>query len=65
MEKNFFDFVNSDFFAPFSNENKRLNYDLLQLINNKLSLDNLQVEKEEIAGWIIDYVENHSTILYN
>ena len=65
MEKNFFDFVNSDFFAPFSNENKRLNYDLLQLINNKLSLDNLQVEKEEIAGWIIDYVENHPTILYS
>ncbi len=65
MEKNFFDFVNSDFFAPFSSVNKRLNYDLLQLINNKLSLDNLQVEKEEIAEWIIDYVENHSTILYN
>ncbi len=58
MGKNFFDFVKDAFFNPFSNGNKRLNYDLLSLINIKMSLNNLQVNKEEIADWIVDYLDN-------
>jgi len=58
MEKSFFDLVGEGFFNPFSNSNKRTNYDLLLLINNKLSLDNLQVSKDEIVEWIVDYVDN-------
>lgn len=58
MANNFFELVNDGFFNPFTNVNKRYNYDLLQLINNKMSLDNLQVGKEEIVDWIVDYVDN-------
>lgn len=58
MANNFFELVNDGFFNPFTNRNKRYNYDLLQLINNKMSLDNLQVGKEEIVDWIIDYLDN-------
>ena len=58
MENNFFDLVKDGFFNPFTNGNKRYNYDLLQLINNKMSLDNLQVVKEDIVDWIVDYVDN-------
>lgn len=58
MASNFFELVNDGFFNPFANKNKRYNYDLLQLINNKMSLDNLQVSKETIVDWITDYIDN-------
>ena len=58
MANNFFELVNDVFFNPLANGNKRTNYDLLQLINNKMSLDNLQVSKEDIVFWICDYLEN-------
>lgn len=58
MANNFFDLVKSKFFNPFANGDIRVNYDLLALFNNKMSLDNLQVGKEEIVDWIIEYVDN-------
>lgn len=58
MTNNFFDLVRDSFFNPFSGPYKRYNYDLLQLINEKMSLDNLQVCKEDIVQWIIDYADN-------
>lgn len=58
MANNFFDLVKDNFFYPFSGMYKRYNYDLLQLINNKMSLDNLQVCKEDIVEWIVDYADN-------
>ncbi len=65
MTKNFFDLVKDSFFNPFSNGNIRLNYDLLELINSKMSLNNLQVTKEEIADWIIDYLDNSPVEIFN
>lgn len=65
MANNFFDLVKTSFFKPFANGDVRLNYDLLQLINNKLLLDNLQVGKEEIVDWIIEYVDNCPTNLFD
>ena len=58
MTNNFFDLVKSNFFNPFANGDIRINYDLLVLFNNKMSLDNLQVGKEELVDWIIEYVDN-------
>ena len=37
MTNNFFDLVKDGFFNPFSGPNKKYNYDLLQLINTKMS----------------------------
>ncbi len=65
MANNFFDLVRDGFFNPFSGANKRYNYDLLQLINNKMSLDNLQVCKEDIVEWIIDYIDNCPINMYS
>ncbi len=65
MANNFFDLVKSSFFNPLANGDVRANYDLLMLINNKMSLDNLQVGKEEIVDWIIEYVDNCPTILFD
>ena len=65
MANNFFDLVKSSFFNPFANGDIRANYDLLVLINNKMSLDNLQVGKEEIVDWIIEYVDNCPTNLFD
>ncbi len=65
MVNNFFDLVRDGFFNPFSGPNKRYNYDLLQLINNKMSLDNLQACKEDIVGWIVDYIENCPINIYS
>lgn len=65
MANNFFDLVKSSFFNPFANGDIRANYDLLVLINNKMSLDNLQVGKEEIVDWIIEYVDNCPTTLFD
>ncbi len=49
MASNFFDLVKDEFFLPFTNQNKRINYDLLQLLNSKMSSENIQVEKERKA----------------
>lgn len=65
MANNFFDLVKSSFFNPFANGDIRSNYDLLVLINNKMSLDNLQVGKDEIVDWIIEYVDNCPTSLFD
>lgn len=65
MTKNFFDLVKDSFFNPFSNGNIHLNYDLLELINSKMSLNNLQVTKDEIADWIIDYLDNSPVEIFN
>lgn len=65
MANNFFDLVKIGFFKPLTNGDVRVNYDLLQLINNKMPLDNLQVGKEEIVGWIIEYVDNCPTRLFD
>lgn len=65
MTNNFFDLVKDGFFNPFSGPNKKYNYDLLQLINTKMSLDNLQVIKEDIVDWIVDYVDNCPIDLYS
>ena len=65
MTNNFFDLVKDGFFNPFSGPNKKYNYYLLQLINTKLSLDNLQVIKEDIVDWIVDYVDNCPIDLYS
>lgn len=65
MADNFFDLVGEKFFNPFTNRNKKYNYDLLQLMNNKMSLDNLQVTKDSIVNWIIDYVDNCPIDLIN
>lgn len=65
MANSFFDLVKSSFFNPFANGDIRANYDLLVLINNKMSLDNLQVGKEEIVDWIIEYVDNLPTNLFD
>ena len=58
MANNFFDLVKDSFFNPFVNGNRRYNYDLLQVINNEMSLNNLQVTKEQIVDWIVEYVDN-------
>lgn len=65
MANNFFDLVKPSFFYPFANGDIRTNYDLLILINNKMSLDNLQVGKEEIVDWIIEYIDNCPTTLFD
>ena len=65
MTNNFFDLVKDGFFNPFSGQKKKYNYDLLQLINTKMSLDNLQVIKEDIVDWIVDYVDNCPIDLYS
>ena len=65
MTNNFFDLVKDGFFNPFSGPNKKYNYDLLQLINTKMSLDNLQVIKEDIVDWIVVYVDNCRIDLYS
>lgn len=58
MANNFFDLVKDSFFNPFVSGNRRYNYDLLQVINNEMSLNNLQVTKEQIVDWIVEYVDN-------
>lgn len=64
MANNFFDLVKDGFFNPLTGSNKRYNYDLLQLINNKMSLDNLQVCKENIVEWLVDYIDNCPISMY-
>lgn len=65
MANNFFDLVKSNFFNPFSNGNIRVNYDLLVLFNNKMSLDNLQVGKEELVDWVVEYIDNCPVKLFD
>lgn len=65
MANNFFDLVKSSFFNPFANGDIRANYDLLVLINNKMSLDNLQVGKDELVDWIVEYVDNCPVKLFD
>ena len=65
MANNFFDLVKSNFFNPFANGDIRANYDLLVLFNNKMSLDNLQVGKEELVDWIVEYVDNCPVKLFD
>ena len=65
MANNFFDLVRSNFFNPLANGDIRANYDLLVLFNNKMSLDNLQVGKEELVDWIVEYVDNCPVKLFD
>ncbi len=55
MDKNFFDLVRDNFFRPLSGATKRINYEILQLINNNLEEGMEFVEKSEIINWIIEY----------
>ncbi len=65
MASNFFDLVSDSFFNPLTGTNKRINYDLLTMLNNKMSLNNLSATKDEIVEWIIDFTENLPIKLYN
>ena len=65
MEKNFFDYYSYSFFNPFSSSRARINYSLLQLINNKMNLNNLQVTKDEIVDWIVDYLKDNDIEIFN
>lgn len=60
MKKNFFDLVPEGFFNVFSGNNKRINYDLLQILNTNMSLDNLNVYREDIMEWFLDYINTHN-----
>ena len=50
MANNFFDLVKISFFKPFANGDVRLNYDLLQLINEEIEV-NLIDDEEERETW--------------
>ncbi len=65
MASNFFDLVSDSFFNPLTGANKRINYDLLSILNNKMSLNNLSATKDEMVEWIIDYAENSPIKFYN
>lgn len=65
MASNFFDLVSDSFFNPLTGANKRINYDLLSILNNKMSLNNLSATKDDMVEWIIDYADNSPIKFYN
>ncbi len=65
MASNFFDLVSDSFFNPLTGANKRINYDLLSILNNKMSLNNLSATKDEMVEWILDYADNSPVKFYN
>lgn len=65
MASNFFDLVSDNFFNPLTGANKRINYDLLSILNNRMSLNNLSATKDEMVEWIIDYADNSPIKFYN
>ena len=58
MALNIFEIVNDKFFNPLTNPNKRLYYDLLSLINEKMNDEMKQFPRDELISWIVDYLEN-------
>lgn len=65
MDNNFFNLVKDNFFNPLTGQNKVINYKLLNLINNKMSLDNLTVDKDTIVNWIEEYLDDNPVDIYD
>ncbi len=65
MSTNFFEFVNEKFFLPLTGINKRLNYDLLCLINLKMNNEMKQFPRDEVLSWLVDYLENCPSNIYD
>ncbi len=59
MNNSFFKIVESTFFNVFSGKNREINYELLQLINDRMKNDFDSYEKSEILSWIKEYIDNH------
>ena len=59
MNNNFFNIVEPTFFNVFSGKNREINYEILQLINDRMKNDFESYEKAEILSWIKEYIDNH------
>lgn len=56
--KNIFDLIPLNFFAPLSNSNRRLNFELLNTLNEKMRDDIAQFSKESVVEWLEEYLRN-------
>ena len=59
MKNSFFTIVEPTFFNVFSGKNREINYEILQLINDRMKDDFNSYEKSEILSWIKEYIDNH------
>lgn len=56
--KNIFDLIPASFFLPLSNGNRRLNYELLNVLNEKMKDDIAQYPRDLVLSWIEDYLSH-------
>ncbi len=57
-DKNIFDLIPLNFFAPLSNGNRRLNFELLNTLNVKMKDDIAQFSKDSVVEWLEEYLMN-------
>lgn len=62
MNNSFFKIVEPTFFNVFSGKNREINYEILQLINDRMKDDFDSYEKSEILSWIREYIDNHPSL---
>lgn len=58
MAKNIFDLINPQFFSPLSNGNSRLNYELLHLLNEKMTDEIVTFPRDTVLDWLEEYLSN-------
>lgn len=63
MAISFFELVNDKFFNPFIGENKKINFEILSIINRKMDDEMRQFPREDVLSWIEEYLISASTKL--
>lgn len=56
--KNIFDLIPANFFAPLSNGNRRLNFELLNILNQRMTDDIAQFSRDTVISWLEEYLMN-------
>ena len=56
--KNIFELIPSSFFAPLSSRDKRLNFELLNILNEKMQDDISQFSRDQVLSWLEEYLSH-------
>lgn len=59
MNKNIFDVVNEKFFYPLAGNDERLNFDLLNTLNKKITIYNLSLDRDRIISIFKEVLESY------
>ncbi len=56
--KNIFELIPPNFFAPLSNGDRRLNFELLNILNEKMKDDITQFPRDQVLSWLEEYLSH-------